>query len=198
MSGVKILFAHDTEEALLSAVDLINTVGDDGDELTSPADLDRFVAQWRITGSRTGDAAELDAVRDLRGELRRIWVSDDGDEVVASVNTLLADARAVPQLVRHDDWDWHLHATTPERPLATRIAVEVAMALVDVIRTGELARLQVCDADDCEDVLIDLSRNRSRRYCDGGCANRAHVAAYRARRAALDRKPTESGSMSPG
>jgi hypothetical protein len=33
-------------------------------------------------------------------------------------------------------------------------------------------------------VLVDLSRNRSRRFCDvNGCANRAHVAAYRARRA---------------
>ena len=171
----------------MSAADLINTVGNDGDTLASPADLDAFVERWRITGNRTGDTAELETVRDLRGELRRIWVSHDGDEVVSSVNGLLADARAVPQLVRHDDWDWHLHATTPDRPLATRIAVEVAMALVDVIRTGELERLQVCAADDCEDVLIDLSRNRSRRYCDGGCANRAHVAAYRARQAALDR-----------
>ncbi len=168
----------------MSAVDLINSVGDDGDTLTTPAQLDEFVARWGITGSRTHDAAELEAVRELRGELRRIWVCEENDQIVADVNRLLSEARAVPQLARHDDWDWHLHATTPERPLATRISVEVAMALVDVVRTGELERLQVCAAHDCEDVLIDLSRNRSRRYCDGGCANRAHVAAYRARQAA--------------
>lgn len=58
------------------------------------------------------------------------------------------------------------------------------MALVDVVRTGELDRLRVCSGDDCEDVIIDLSRNRSRLYCESGCGNRAHVAAYRARRAA--------------
>jgi predicted RNA-binding Zn ribbon-like protein len=58
------------------------------------------------------------------------------------------------------------------------------MALVDVIRLGELDRLRVCEADDCNDIVLDLSRNRSRRYCEGGCAARAHTAAYRARKAA--------------
>ena len=57
------------------------------------------------------------------------------------------------------------------------------MALVDVIRADELSRLWVCAADDCEDVVVDLSKNRSKRYCDGGCGNRANVAAYRARKA---------------
>jgi predicted RNA-binding Zn ribbon-like protein len=59
------------------------------------------------------------------------------------------------------------------------------MALVDVIRSDEMARLRVCEAADCEDVVIDLSKNRSRRYCDGGCGNRAHVAAYRARKSRI-------------
>jgi predicted RNA-binding Zn ribbon-like protein len=57
------------------------------------------------------------------------------------------------------------------------------MALVDVIRAGELDRLRVCGAADCDDIVLDLSRNRSRRYCEGGCAARAHSAAYRARQA---------------
>ncbi|MEO6955771.1 MAG: CGNR zinc finger domain-containing protein [Antricoccus sp.] len=28
---------------------------------------------------------------------------------------------------------------------------------------------------------MDLSRNRSKRFCEGGCGNRTNVAAYRAR-----------------
>ena len=56
------------------------------------------------------------------------------------------------------------------------------MAMTDVIRMDELGRLRICAADDCDDVVVDLSKNRSRRYCDGGCGNRANVAAYRARR----------------
>ncbi|HET6878508.1 MAG TPA: CGNR zinc finger domain-containing protein, partial [Jatrophihabitans sp.] len=82
-------------------------------------------------------------------------------------------------------WDYHLHATPPDAPLADRMAVEAAMAFVDVIRMGELSRLRVCAADDCEDVVVDLSKNRSRRFCDSGCGNRANVAAYRARQRAI-------------
>jgi len=179
------LFAHDTEVALRGAAALVNTAATlptDTDDLTTPADLDAFVREWGWTGSRTGDRAELDAVRALRPRLRALW-NVDTDEAVAIVNQLLAEAGALPQLVRHDGWSWHLHATPPEAPLATRMAVEAAMAMVDVIRAGELDRLRTCAAEDCEDVVVDLSRNRSKRYCDGTCGNRANVAAYRARRA---------------
>jgi predicted RNA-binding Zn ribbon-like protein len=59
------------------------------------------------------------------------------------------------------------------------------MGFVDLIRSDDLGRLRVCAADDCDAVLVDLSRNRSRRYCDtGNCGNRTNVAAYRARRVA--------------
>jgi predicted RNA-binding Zn ribbon-like protein len=39
----------------------------------------------------------------------------------------------------------------------------------------------VCADDRCEGLVLDLSRNRSRRYCSTTCANRNAVAAYRAR-----------------
>ena len=175
------LFAHDTETALVAAAALVNTATD-GDSLRTVDDLDRFVERYEWTGSRTRDDAELQAVRALRPRLREIWLGDTA-AVVEGVNALLAEHHALPQLVRHDGWDWHLHATSPEAPLATRMAVEAAMALVDVVRSGETGRLGVCAADDCDDVVIDLSKNRSRRYCEKGCANRVHVAAYRARRA---------------
>jgi predicted RNA-binding Zn ribbon-like protein len=62
--------------------------------------------------------------------------------------------------------------------------VEVAMAWVDVLRQGERARTKRCAADDCEAVLVDLSRNRSKRFCDvGNCGNRMNVRAFRARNA---------------
>lgn len=176
------IFAHDTEESLASTVALVNTA-DEPTGLTTPADLDEFVAEWRWTGSRTHDDAELQQVLRLRTRLHRIWLADE-EAIVEEVNRLLRDCRALPQLVRHDEWDWHLHATRDEQPLAERMAVEAAMALVDVIRSDETERLAVCAADDCDNVLIDLSRNRSRRYCDAGCTNRMAAAAYRARRAA--------------
>ncbi|HET6549666.1 MAG TPA: CGNR zinc finger domain-containing protein, partial [Solirubrobacter sp.] len=74
------------------------------------------------------------------------------------------------------------HAVPSDAPLYRRVAVEVAMAMIDLIRTDELSRLAVCIDDRCEGLVLDLSRNRSRRYCSTACANRNAVAAYRARR----------------
>ncbi len=174
------VFAHDTEVALAAAAALVNTAGTE-EGLAGIADLDRFVAAWGWTGRHCRDEAELQAVRDLRPRLRRLWQVDE-DEVVRIVNGLLREFRALPQLVKHDEWAYHLHATAPDAPLAARMAVEAAMAIVDVVRGGELARLRICQAPDCEDVVVDLSKNRSKRFCDSGCGNRMAVAAYRARR----------------
>jgi predicted RNA-binding Zn ribbon-like protein len=174
-----VLFAHDTEVALMAAAALVNT--ESAGTLTTLDELDAFITGWGFTGSRRRSGAELDAVQRLRPRLRAVWESDK-DGAAAIVNQLLQEATALPQLVKHDGWDYHLHATRPEQPLADRMAVEAAMAFVDVIRTDELHRLRICAADDCADVLVDLSKNRSRRFCESGCGNRVNVAAYRARK----------------
>ncbi len=174
------VFAHDTAISLQAAVTLVNS-GEDPDTLTSVADLDEFYARFEFTGRRDGDEAELDAVRRSRPRLRRLLTAERDDAVVM-VNAMLREARAVPQLTRHDQFDWHIHAVDPEAPLDGRIAVETAMAMIDVIRADEMSRLGVCAQDDCESIVLDLSRNRSKIFCGGSCSNRAAVAAYRARR----------------
>jgi predicted RNA-binding Zn ribbon-like protein len=178
------VFAPDTEVALRTVVNLINSAANEEEHLATLEDLDRFLQQEGFTGSRVRNAAELASVHKLRSQLAELWTADE-DTAVATANRLLRDANALPQLIKHDGWDWHLHATTREAPLADRMSTEAAMALVDVIRSKEMDRMLVCAAEDCDAVVLDLSRNRSKRYCDtGNCANRAHVAAYRARKAA--------------
>ncbi len=176
-------FAHDTVVSLQAAVTLANTA-EPPDTLDSVDALDEFYAEFEYTGRRDGDDAELAAVRALRPALRELLTSDR-DRAVELVNEMLAEAGALPQLVRHDRWDWHLHAVEPEAPLATRIIVETAMAMVDVIRADELSRLGVCADEGCEGIVLDLSRNRSRRFCSTACGNRNAVAAYRARHSGL-------------
>lgn len=181
------LFAHDTEIALAAAAALVNTASADDELLPDVDALDEFVRTWGWTGQRERTRAELHAVRALRPRLREIW-NVDKEQVVGIVNELLREANALPQLVRHDEWDYHLHATPPDAPLATRMAVEAAMALVDVVRSQELSRLRSCEYPGCENVLVDLSKNRSKRFCDAGCGNKAAVAAYRARKAAASER----------
>ena len=176
-------FAHDTQVALAAAAALVNTdpaKASGEDTLLTTADLARFLDEEGWFGDRAGDTAELDAVRALRPRLRELWGLEE-PALVPVINEILTEARALPQLVDHDDLGWHIHAVPQDAPLATRMLVEAAMAFTDVIRSGELDRLRTCAADDCEDVLVDLSRNRSRRFCESGCGNRENVRAYRDR-----------------
>jgi predicted RNA-binding Zn ribbon-like protein len=175
-----VVFAHDTELALQAAVALVNTA-QLPDTLTTVEDLEEWFTEHSYTGRRDGDAAELEAVRALRPVLRQLFTGDR-DTTAERVNTMLSEAGALPQLVRHDPFDWHLHAVPPGASLVTRVTVEAAMAMVDVVRQDELSRFGVCADDDCEALVLDLSRNRSRRFCSTTCGNRNAVAAYRARR----------------
>ena len=181
----QMLFNHDTEQTLRAIAVLINSDRVDGEQLGDLAALDTYLDSFGWTGRRDRDAAELAAVHQLRDRLGRIW-SAAGDEAraVGQVNALLSDTRAAPWLTRHPEMpEWHLHLASIHDPLWQRMGAEMAMALADLIRSGELRRLKICAAPDCEAVLVDLSRNRSGKFCDtGNCGNRQHVAAYRERR----------------
>jgi len=177
-----VTFTHDTQLALAAAATLVNTASDP-DTLRTPDDLSRFLDEQGWYGSRTGRSSELDAVRALRPRLGELWSLEEAD-LVTALNAILTEADALPQLVDHDGLGWHIHAVPQDAPLATRMAVEAAMAFVDVVRAGELDRLKRCAAEDCDDVVVDLSRNHSRRFCESGCGNRENVRAYRDRKRA--------------
>jgi predicted RNA-binding Zn ribbon-like protein len=182
-------FSHDTQLTLRDACALVNSDRAHGRPHADQAALDAFLDIQGWTGRRDRDNAELAAVHALRDRLGAIWTAAGRgagaeEDAVAAVNALLADTHAAPWLTRHPEMpQWHLHLASPEDPLAKRMGAEMAMALADLIRAGELRRLKTCAAPDCDAVLIDLSRNRSRMFCDtGNCGNRQHVAAYRERR----------------
>ena len=175
------VFADDTEGALVAAVALVNSA-EEPVTMTTTEELAAFFVEHNYTGRLVGDQAELDDVHGILPRLRDLLTSSR-DDAVEMVNQILSDAKAVPQLVRHGDTDWHLHAVEDDRPLHIRIAVETAMAMIDVIRADELSRLDICADADCQAIVLDLSRNRSRKFCGTTCGNRAAVAAYRARQA---------------
>ena len=179
------MFAHDTSSGLTTAADLVNTRVRDTEGLAGVAELSAFLDAHEFSGRRDGTSDELRRVIKFRARLRAAWQTGDVADLAGLANQLMREAHAHPRLTRHDGWDWHLHVTEPDAPLVDRLAAEAGMAFADLIRAGEIDRLRLCAADDCDAVLVDLTRNRSRRFCDtGNCGNRQHVAAYRARRAA--------------
>lgn len=179
-------FSDDTEDALAFVAALANTVSTASasgeDELASPEQLVWLLDEHSYSGRRDGDEPELEDVRSARGELRRLWRLGD-EEIVGEINRMLRDARALPQVTRHDHLGWHIHATSLDAPLAERIRVEAALAFVDVVRSTATSQLRICAAHDCDGVFVDLSKNGSKRFCSLRCGNRMNVSAYRERQA---------------
>jgi predicted RNA-binding Zn ribbon-like protein len=129
--------------------------------------------------------SDLDEVRTLRAKVRAIFDAPDDHTAARAINALVAKSAVIPRLTDHDGYDWHMHYFSPGASLCEHLAADCGMALAHVISAGERERLRRCEAPDCDQVLVDLSRNRSKRYCDARtCGNRLHVAAYRERRRA--------------
>ena len=178
-------FSHDVEHALACVVDLVNSVTDGG--LNDLEDLRAFVARQEISEVSELTARDLAATRELAGRIRQVFDCETDAEAARTVNALIAGSSVTPRLTDHDGYQLHLHYFSPGAALAEHLAVDCGIALAQVIAAGERERLRRCDAPDCDSVLVDLSRNRSKRYCDARtCGNRLHVAAYRERRRAAE------------
>ncbi|MEV5830598.1 CGNR zinc finger domain-containing protein [Spirillospora sp. NPDC052242] len=179
------IFTHDTEHALAVVVDLINTgaAASGAEELDGLPGLRAFVERNSFSdlGEVTGE--DVAAVRRLRDRFHAVFLAGEVPSAVRLINDIVGEVRTTPHLTDHDGYDWHVHFFAPGAPLPEHLAADCGMALAYVVAAGELDRLRTCEAPDCDRVLVDLSRNRCRRYCDSRtCGNRMHVAAYRARR----------------
>ena len=179
------LFSHDTERALACIVDLVNSAPSSGHADEQLPDLDAlgaFVVTHDISEVDDLTPRDLKGVHTLRDMVAAVFDAPDDRSAAEAVNAVVSQATVTPRLTDHDGYDWHVHYFTPGASLAEHLAVDCGMALAHVVATGERERLRRCDAPDCNQVLVDLSRNRSKRYCDARtCGNRLHVAAYRAR-----------------
>jgi predicted RNA-binding Zn ribbon-like protein len=180
-----VLFSHDTEHALSALVDLVNTgpAATGSEHLADLGALQAYVDRNAMSDACHLDATDLEAALRLRDRFQEVFQTpDDTRGTVRRVNAIIAEATTTPHLTDHDGYDWHVHFFAPGARLGEQLAAECGVALAYVVAAGELDRLRVCEAPDCSRVLVDLSRNRCRRYCDSRtCGNRMHVAAYRAR-----------------
>ncbi|MEU7283160.1 CGNR zinc finger domain-containing protein [Streptomyces sp. NPDC045431] len=179
------LIPHDTRIALDTVVDLMNTAPEDGrdDILGDVAALYAFVRDHHVSGVGELDTRDLKAVQDVRKRFAEVFAAPDAHTAADLINQLVAAAGTTPQLTDHDGYDWHVHYFAPGASVADHLAADCGMALAFILVAGERERLRRCEAPDCGRAFVDLSRNRSRRYCDSRtCGNRLHVAAYRARR----------------
>ncbi|GAA2308240.1 CGNR zinc finger domain-containing protein [Streptomyces kunmingensis] len=183
------LITHDTRCALDTVVDLVNTAPDshegsrETDGLATVAALAEFVGEHDISDVGVLAERDLGMVHAIRAKFAQVFAAPDPHSAATVINDLVAAAGTTPRLTDHDGYDWHVHYFAPGASVADHLAADCGMALAFFVVAGEQERLRRCEAPDCRYAFVDLSRNRSRRYCSSRtCGNRLHVAAYRARR----------------
>lgn len=181
-------FSHYSDQPVEIAVDLINTVDvvSGEEKLATGQDLADFIeghnGEWFRTGWKPTNA-DLDEVKEIRSRLRRVFEAEDEAEAADRLNLILADVDAVPRISVHGTQP-HLHFESEDESPARYLGAITAMGLIVAMIEGGFERFGICRSTTCDDVFVDISRNRSRRHCSETCTTRENVAAHRARQRA--------------
>jgi predicted RNA-binding Zn ribbon-like protein len=166
-------FLHYAERAAA----LVNAPLDDEADLRTHLGERPWLAA-QVTG------ADVRALRRLQRQLRPAFEADEEhlDDVVRLLNDLLAQHPVSPFISGHDAQSWHLHVAEQDSSVAETLAAEGLMGMAVLVCDLGADRFGCCRAKGCQNVFVDTSPNRSRRYCSERCSSRANVAAFRARR----------------
>lgn len=178
-------FSHYSDRPVGLAVDLVNTAQLDGDQIATARQLKEFLTSYQDMWDGVANpprSADLEPVRKLRSDLRKILETEDESVASQLINDILTEHGAAPRVSTHNG-EPHLHFEPVGTSISSWLGAITAMALATVIIENGVERFGVCCASNCEDVYIDTSRNRSRRHCSTTCSTREAVAAYRARQA---------------
>lgn len=171
-----------TDRRIQLALDLVNSYDPylaEPETLRALGDLQTFLAQHEVQVTQPLQEHNLAAIHDLRTRLWKVFENRRNGKVAELLNAFLVDTCAKPVVTETFDVVWHI---ADEQSLLVRLSAETALGLVAVFQTFGPERVKACAATPCQEVFVDTSRNRSRRFCGDRCANRYHVATFREKR----------------
>jgi predicted RNA-binding Zn ribbon-like protein len=134
---------------------------------------------------RRVSAEDARAISSVVTESRRVIEDIDAGDLARAAkrtNVLLRRTGARPQLDTHGPGVWNLHFHGPDDSFGIGWSAGIAAGLAMALGTSDAGRLGVCEADRCDRVYLDTSRNGGRRFCSARCQSRTKAAAHRARR----------------
>jgi predicted RNA-binding Zn ribbon-like protein len=172
------------------ALDFVNTasgrsVGPLREKLVTYPDLVTFAERVEIVDERQGRRlrksasdsprraeAVLERAHALREAVYRVFTGSDasGDDLalVSKEAGLAAAQRHLAGSSGGYTYAW------PKTDDPERVLWPVALAAAELLTSSERERVKECAADNCNWLFLDMSRNRSRRWCDMKvCGNRA-------------------------
>ena len=138
--------------------------------------------------SRRADAQPAEAENthrraiDLRETIYRIFTvtlkdRSPAQEDLAVFNRYLAETMMGSQIVKtQDGFRWEING---DRTKLDWILNPVIRSAVDLLVSEEFRRIKKCADPTCGWLFLDISRNRSRRWCDmADCGNRAKASRF--------------------
>ncbi|MDA2814419.1 CGNR zinc finger domain-containing protein [Nocardiopsis sp. RSe5-2] len=182
------------------ATELVNTTAEvwrgadrlpDAAALVDFADLHGGRSAHPGTGSalsalaRRADAADLEAVRALRGPVRELIDHPDRDRLIAGGSALTGHGGATlaADPAHPDRTGWALRLRDGAG-IAEALSLVCGIGILGTVRALGEERFRPCGAPTCRGAFIDTTRPGHRRYCMPGlCGNRVNVANHRARKA---------------
>ena len=127
---------------------------------------------------------QAQALTDLAGRVREVFTASSCGDVAraaALVNGLLEEFGAAPRLDPARGGGWALHFHGSDAGIVTGWGAGIAAGLGMAIGSDLAGRLGVCQAEPCDRVYIDTSRNLGKRFCSTRCQSRVTSAAHRTR-----------------
>ncbi len=144
--------------------------------------LNEFAVKWNIKIKVPPTKMELKRIIDMRTCFRTILLKEIEAENITDtdlelINGYLSDVKfhrkirkendqyRVYQLPEKEDWSWFI--------------AEIAASLSQLVSSGDIKMLKVCQNPECKWFFIDESKSRSRKWCDDSCANVMKVRRFR-------------------
>jgi predicted RNA-binding Zn ribbon-like protein len=171
-------------------LDFVNTVGGrvrgavirdklrDYQDLVGWSEAAGLIAGAGPMEPRAGRAVFSRAIA-LREALYLLFRDRRDPNALVILNRELSIARGHERLSRSRGgfvWGWD------DSPALDRVVWPVARSAAELLASSELARVRLCEGEDCGWLFLDTSRNGRRHWCDmRDCGNRAKVKRFRER-----------------
>lgn len=159
------------------ALDLCNTRLGASELLRDTSDLTRWMSEAGIGSAPAAGPADLEVARGLRDRLRAVLLARDAEALATLADGWLGDVPGrlcVERETLRTRFD-------PARATVRCALVAVVLDALEIARE-RAERVRECAAPACAVVYLDVSRNRSRRWCSmERCGARAKAAAYHRR-----------------
>lgn len=168
------------EYAVLLAASLAN------DWPLDRAGIEARTREFGMTMPFPEEAGDHKKVRAVVEQWLRVVEAPSEAQRAVILNELMATTAAYPRLTDHDGEGWHLHYRDDGQSLAHVLRAVFCVGTALHLTTRGMHRLRRCEAgqapgDPCTNVVVDVTRNGTQRYCSVRCANRAAVRRHRAR-----------------